>query len=267
MENIQAQSNESSQSSEVDLMAAFESQTEGSETRSEGIQSEQQNQQSFEIDEKFKDLPEYEARLRTYQSKYDKLYADHEKALREMEEKNKISSFFDELLQDDEVLEAFLSERKPELIQSKSGIEKVELTIKQKMQEEFGDYKPTRDEAEDDPGGKAWLYFKRLDELYSKLGNQTPNKIKSVKELRAERLEKQKLQEQQIMQQMDEVKRTMNWQDQDLERFKEWANKLNIPMLAKMYNFAVRTMRVPGVTQIQGSPTQASAREQFLKNL
>lgn len=269
--NINASNEESSQSSEVDLMAAFDALNDGSNEQSEGDLEQnsegQKQEESFEIDEKFKDLPEAEAKIRTFQSKYDKLYASHEQAMREIEEKSRVSQFFDELLSDDEVLEAFLSERKPELVKSVSGIEKTQALIKQKMQEEFGDYKPTRDEAEDDPGGKAWLYFKKLDELYNQTNKTGDNKIKTVKELRAERLQQSKMKEEEVQKQMEEVKAQMNWKEEDVVRFKEWANKLTIPMLSKMYNYAIRTMRIPNVSSMPGGSSQASARQKFLDSI
>lgn len=271
-ENIRIESEESNKSTSDDLMSAFDD-LDGSGTKGEGESEAEINLDEsgdpwsqFEIDERFKDLPKPEAVKRTYQSKFDKLQSQNEQSLRQVEEASKITTFFDELLEDDEVFEAFVAERKPELISNRNNADAMTARIKKQLEEEFGDYKPTREEAEADPGGRAWLYFKKLDKLYDQM-EQGNSKVKTLKELRAERAALKKEQEEKVNKQIQEVQQQMKWDDQQLSSFKEWAQKLSIPMLAKMYNFATKTMRIPGATTIPGGATRPSAREQFLKGL
>jgi hypothetical protein len=271
-ENIQVQSEESNESSSEDLMSAFDD-LDGSEPQGEGeseaginLDESGDPWSQFEIDERFKDLPKPEAVKRTYQSKFDKLQSQNEQNLRKVEEASKITTFFDELLEDDEVFEAFVAERKPELISNRNNADAMTARIKKQLEEEFGDYKPTREEAEEDPGGRAWLYFKKLDKLYDQM-EQGSSKVKTLKELRAERAALKKEQEEKVNRQIQEVQQQMKWNDEQLDSFKEWAQKLSIPMLAKMYNFATKTMRIPGAATVPGGATRPSAREQFLKGL
>ena len=271
-ENIQVQSEESNKSTSDDLMSAFDD-LDGSEPQGEGeseaginLDESGDPWSQFEIDERFKDLPKPEAVKRTYQSKFDKLQSQNEQNLRKVEEASKITTFFDELLEDDEVFEAFVAERKPELISNRNNADAMTARIKKQLEEEFGDYKPTREEAEKDPGGKAWLYFKKLDKLYDQM-EQGSSKVKTLKELRAERAALKKEQEEKVNRQIQEVQQQMKWDDQQLDSFKEWAQKLSIPMLAKIYNFATKTMRIPGAATVPGGATRPSAREQFLKGL
>lgn len=271
-QNIVPEEQESSPKQDADLMSAFEQQggseapDGSSESDQEGSEESRNPSPNFEIDERFRELPERDAIIRTAQSRVDKTKADLDKVTRELSENTKIVSLFDELLEDDEVFEAFVAERKPELMQSRNSVEAIEAKVKQAMKDKYGDYRPTRDEADEDPGGKAWLYFKDLENTYGKF-SQDNGKVKTLKEVRAERKMLKEQQKEQVNQQMDQVKQQMKWDDAQIENFQGWAKTLTVPMLAKMYNFALKTSRIPDVTGVPGSPTQPSAREQWLKDI
>lgn len=263
----------SDDNSRADFLSSFEEKQvsiedpESSQQSTEQVNgSEEIKQLQFEIDDKFKDLPREEATLRTIQSRYDKLYKIHEQMLREKEENSKLVEFLTELEEDDTILEAYLNERKPELI-SKRDISTI---VKEKLTEEFPEFaelRPTRQDADDDPGGRAWLYFRRLDELYADLKGQS-GKTKTVKEIREEHKQVKMQQDAEIHRQLQDVQTKMNWEDNALQSFIQWANKASLYDLAKMYKFGLNTMRINSVTTIPGQqPTQKTARQSFLERL
>lgn len=250
-----------------DLMTAFEVDSVpeanlGSTQEETGLVQETGQETGQEIDERFQHLSKEEAIYRTLQSKYDKLYTNHTNAVREQEQNSKYIEFLNDLMDDDEVLEAFLYERKPELVKTKD----ITSIIQQKLNTEFGDYKPTRDEADEEPGGKAWLYFKRLDELYNETKNKSGSQ-KTVKELRQQRELSKKQKEAEIKNSIDTVKTVMKWDDTQIKAYYDWMQKLDAVNLAKIYNFAVRTMRIPSVTGIAGSAQTPSVRKNFLDSI
>lgn len=223
--------------------------------------------QDVEIDEKFKHLDPYEARIRTLQSRHDRVYNEYQKLLKEQEENAKYLEIFNDLLEDDMVFEAFVRERKPELIKDSDVTE----LIQKRLKEEFGDVRYTRAEADNEPGGKAWLYFKRLDELYNEYKGNSP-KITSLRE--AIRLKREQAERQQkeaaarIQAEMEEVKRQLKWNDQQLIQFSQWANKVKLIDIAKMYNYAIRALKIPSVANVNtGNPITQSLRSKFLNNL
>jgi hypothetical protein len=243
---------------EPDIMSVFE--------ESDAVNQEQpevQSETKEEIEDRWKDLPEQEGKYRSLKSKYDKLYSYHENVLREAEENSKAKQFVEDLLADDEIFEAFVAERKPELLQKKD----ITAIIKEKMAQEFQDYQPSRREAEEDPGGKAWLYYKRLDELYDEQKNKKSTGALSIKELKAKRLEMEKAREMELTNVLTEVKTAMKWDDNQLKQFESWAKKLKPIEIAKMYNFAIKTMRIPSVTNLPGNSSQPSSRSSFWNSI
>lgn len=216
----------------------------------------------IEIDERFKDLPEVEARLRTYQSRYDKLYNEHQKLTREYTELLKVREVIDEIQSNPEALEALIRAVKPELLPQKD----IAQLLEEKLQEEFGDYKPSRDEIDTDP--RAWLYYERMKELYNELKGKANVKAKTIQEITEDRKRKEEEMKQKLNSEIQRVKNVMKWDDDTVVKFTEWAQKLTIEALAKMFNFAIKTMRVPSVTNVSGVNSDfnksASARDMFL---
>lgn len=247
----------------TDLMSAFETAQESNPNGS--IDQQQVQEPVVEIDERFKNLPHAEAIARSLQSKYDKLYAEHTNTVRDIEQKLKYEQFVTELMEDDQVLEAFLNERKPELVQKKDFTS----VIQEKLKTEFGDYKPTRDEIEVDDylGSKAWLYNKRLDSLYTELTGKTGKTPQTIKELKEERARVKQAEEAKNDLVFDQLKKENNWDDVQVKSFYEWAQKLSPSNLAKMYNFAKRTMRIPSATGIAGNPQVRSSRNAFIDSI
>ncbi len=256
---------------EQNIMSAFDLPQENAEpladqgTREDVLSSftkEANIQSDDEIDPRFANLPKAEALLRTYQSRYDKLYNEYQKTINEIENYRKYQNLFEQLLNDDEVFEAFVYQRKPELVKEQDITE----IIKAKIQEEFGDYKPSREEAEEDPGGKAWLYYKRLDELYEEYKNKRSKKY-SFEEILKKKAEERLQQEKAIQEEIVKVKEQMKWDDRQLVSFRDWASKLTVLDLAKIYNYAIRNFKVPQASAISSNNVQpTTARDEFLRS-
>ena len=202
---------------------------------------------------------EWEKRYRELQSKYDKLYHTNEEVVTDYQEALKAKEFLAALMEDEEVFEAFVYEKKPELINKKD----LQTELKERLSNEFGEYHPSRDDA--DP--QALLYFKRFDELYNELSHkkQPPKTLKELEELRAN---ERKMQEEQIQKEVERAKEVMKWDDNTVKNFHNWAKNLKVVDMMKMYNFALKTQRVPNLSSMPGSPKPpTTARESFLKGL
>jgi len=264
-EEFSTETNVSTPQSREDFMSAFDV-VEGTNQPVESPIQEQEEKSLYEVDERFKDLPYGEAALRTLKSKHDKLFSLNEKLAKEQEENSKAMMFLNDLLEDDATLEAFLNERKPELIQKKDFSQ----TLQEKLNNEFPeflDYKPSRVDADNNPGGKEWLYFKRLDELYSELKTGGNKHVSTVKELKEQRLKAKAEQDALIEREMLTAQKEMGYSDEDVKSFYKWSQNLKLVDMMKMHRFAAKTNRIPNVGNIPGSPIQQSARSQFLKTL
>jgi hypothetical protein len=251
---------------EADVMKVFE-QPEMVEPEVENSVQTQQKESEVEIDEKFKDLDPYEARIRTLQSRHDKIYNEYQNLVKQRQEDEKYLQILNDILEDDIVFEAFVNERKPGLIKETDVTD----VIQKKLREEFGDVRYTRAEADENPGGKAWLYFKRLDELYNELKGNNP-KITTLKEAiaykRAMKEKQEKEQQALLLKEIEAVKKKFNWDDNKIREFQQWAQKLTVVNLASIYNYAVKALKVPSATSIQGTPNvNQSLRSKFLNNL
>lgn len=219
---------------------------------------------TIKIDEKYKDLPEHEAIIRTLQSQRDKYQNQIDSLSTTLEQNSKYEEFYNSIMEDDDMLNSFIAERKPELL--KKNQTDITEEIKTKLNTEFGDYKPTREEANDDPGGKAWLYYKRLDELYSEL-KEKKSSNKTIEELKTEYKNRKQKEQEELTTKLTDVKTKMNWDDFQLKSFYTWAQKLEPLTLAKMYRFALRTDRIPGASELQGGAVTVSERAKFLSTL
>lgn len=225
-----------------------------------------------EIDDRYKDLPESEAIARTMQSRYDRVYSDYEKLVARFEEVAPVLDIMDDLMENDEALYAFLQERKPELLQKKSdGSE-----IKTKLAQEFGEgYKPslTREQADiEDPGGKDWRYYRRLDELYSETKqNTTYGKAETLKQYRARKEAERVASDEKLQKQVDAAKINLKMSDDEVQRISTWATGLTFEQITKIYRILTKfptNRKIANVSTVTGSPTPIStARTQFLDTL
>jgi hypothetical protein len=209
-------------------------------------------------------LSEQELRYRKLQSQYDKLFHQNEEVVRNYEEALKAKEFVNELLEDDQTFEAFVYERKPDLLEkNKSSI--VE-NLEERLEAKFGDYKP---DSRDDTSAKAYLYFKELDALYDEVSSKgNPKKLSELKEARKIEAEKEK---QRVNTEIQKAKELMKWNDEQVGHFQSWANKLGVVDLMKMYNFALKTNRVSPSSSIASARGHGfmgeTARESFLNSL
>jgi len=193
---------------------------------------------------------------KTFQSRYDKLYAQHQNILKEMNSLSEKAKLLEEISSDPEYLEAFVREVNPNLLPQKD----ITLVIQDKLHAEFGDYKPSRMEADEEPGGKAWLYFKRLDELYNET-KATTKPLKKVSEIKGEK-------QQAIESQIRELQTEFKLNDNSVTGFKQWANGLNLKNLYQIYAQSLKTISSPDSISINGSTRPPiTARDQFLKTL
>jgi len=265
----------SDQGKSSDIMSVFEPAGEQTnqgvtnlnEASSQGaINSAEESKANEDVDPRFAHLPKAEALARSYQSKYDKIYSEYEKTLRELDEYRNYKLLLDEVLENDEAFEAFVYARKPDLIKKQDITE----IIKAQMEKEFGDYKPSRLEAEEDPGGKAWLYYKRLDELYEEYKNKKPVKAEKIEDMLKRKAEEKLQKEKALNEELNKIKNYFKWDDNQLATFANWAQKLSPLDLAKIYNFAVKTMRInaPSVANVSGGAVNSlSEREKFLMSM
>jgi len=236
--------------------------------QSEFVEGNEQ-QQDIEIDERFKELDPQEARYRTIQSKHDKILADYNKLNTEYTVLQEKASIYDELVQNPDLLAAFVNEINPNLIQKSDS----SLFIKDRIKEEFGEgYKPalSRDEAErEDPGGKDWRYYKRLDQLYIEQ-NSKINKATSVKEYK-EQLEKQKKEEEAKNQmELANLKKQFNMADEEVKSMLQFYNQLTPTQAVKLFRFVQRQPKTKSnLNIISGSPNNGMSPQyqQFMNDL
>lgn len=243
----------------------------GSENEQTVDTTNSQIENTIEVDPRFSNLEPNEAKYRTMQARHDKLDIQLKKLEPELAEKIKYEQFLSDLMTDDELLTAFLSERKPELVQTIK--QDISTTMNEKLVKEFGDYQPDEDELRfAKPGSKAWLYQKKAEEIYNDLKTGiNPKRIETVKELKERKARELQEQEANVKLEMDNVKNAMKWNDSTLNNFTEWANKLAPIDLAKTYEYLSKLSRMKG-TSIANVPAQqdsqySSERNKFLQSL
>jgi len=246
---------ESKPKSREDFMSAFEvadEEEKGSNNKPSGDADPMQPTKSESPNE-------WEMRYRDLQSKYDKLYHTNEQVVTEYQEALNAKQFLTQLMEDEETFEAFVYEKKPELINRKD----ISSIMEEKLQAEFGEFRPSKD----DTSPQALLYFKRFDELYESMKSQ--NKApKTLKELQAVREREKKTQEESLTKEMQRAQKVMNWEDTTVENFQKWAKNLQVVDLMKMYNFALKTQRIPSASQMSGTARRPkTARESFLRDI
>lgn len=232
--------------------------------------NDQNPQTPLDIDEQFKGLPEEEARFRTIQSRYDKLYPQHVELVNKVTEYESALEIMDDLMEDDEALYAFLNERKPELLQTKD----IGTKIKETLVKEFGDgYKPelTREQAEtQDPGGTDWRYYKRLDDLYTELKTGSGyTKVASLKAYRAKKEALKREDEGRHQQQIERARVDLKMTDDEIQRTSDYWSKRSFADLTKILRYLARVQAPVGnISTVQGSPVPSStARSEFVNSL
>lgn len=257
---------------DVNLDALLETPGEPTANGSSDTKSPNEGDITVEIDDRFKHLPEAEAVARSIQSRYDKLYKDYQPLVAQMEEYKPLIEILDDLLDNDEAFYAFVNERKPELIQQKDiGVE-----LKKQLTKEFGEgFKPslTREQADiEDPGGKDWRYYRKLDDLYSELKQGSAyTKTASLKAYRQKKEALAKAEEERFQQQVEKAKVDLKMTDEEVERVSKWGQSLDFAKLTKLLRFVSKFPTTKAAAQISkstGSGTPSStARQQFLDSI
>jgi len=234
----------------------------------EGVQNVEQEQE-IEIDERFIGLEPNEAKFRSIQSKYDRLQADYNKfqqTYTTVEEKAKL---VEELMQDPNLLYAFVNEINPNLINKPDTSN----LIKQKLKEEFGEsYKPqlTREQADrEDPGGTDWQYYRRLDTLYTDF-SKNQNKATSVKEYKEQLAKQQQAQQSQQLALVRDVQNKKNANDVETKAVIDLFTKLDLEKAFDLHRLLRRQPQTrTNLNIISGSPTTGVSPQyaDFLKTL
>lgn len=268
MENIVSADTSSQQSFDIDMSVLNDPQIETPAENSQTSNVHTNDDESITIDERFKDLPEAEARIRTLQSIKDKYRADYDKLMKDYSEKEKIANFVEQMVEDENLLYAFIREIKPELVKPIDlGVQ-----LKEQLQKEFGaDYKPqlTRDEAErDDPFGTDARYYMRVDQLKAKLLQQGGQENLTIKEYLAKKKQAEELEAKKYEMERQEVKSQYKMTDEEVKAVSEWALKLRFKDLVEVHRFLRKLNRTPNINQVPGStPGIKSEREKFLNSI
>lgn len=200
----------------------------------------------------FADMQLNERQITAYrklQSEKDKAFAEYQKLQEQFEKVNPHLTFFYEMLEDDQTLEAFLAERKPELVQQKN----IDQLVEESLKKEFGEFDPSAD-----PNSwRSKLYYKRAEEIFENLSSKkSVSSVKQLKEERAKKMAEQKaLEEAQRIKAQTEVMQSMKWSDPEYNRFVNWAQSLHPVHLAKLYKFVMNrnpNTRLPDLANQQG---------------
>lgn len=225
-----------------------------------------------EIDPRYKGLPEAEAIARTVQSKYDKLNVDFINTQKELQSVGIYKDILADLYESDDAFMAFLTERKPELIQSRDI--KTELT--KALASKFGEgFKPelSRDEAErNDPGGKDWLYYRELDRVTNELLNgngKSYSKHQSLKDFRAARKAEIDAENAKIEEEIQQTKEQLKMSDAEVEWNRKWSAVLKFKDLVEISRFLRKFQNTPAMGKMPGSSGEAMSRtrQDFLNSL
>lgn len=225
-------------------------------------------QEQFEIDPKFRHLPEKEALLRTFQSRYDKLSSVHSQLAQKVQELEKLENLFELMTKDENLLRTFVNQVKPGIIPQKDFAEVIRETIKK----EFGeDYKPTmtRLEAErDDPGGLDWKYYKRLDQLEREFSQGNSEYANSIAEYLEKRQKMQEAEQQKMKQEIETVKKELSVSDEEIKGTLSWYENLKLKDLIVLNRFLRKfpTTKAGNIVTSPGSG-QTSSRQQFLNTI
>lgn len=271
MENIVSAENGSQQNFTVDMSMLDEQvQVPEGNSQNSNVHTNVEESNQIEIDERFKELPQEEARLRTLQSQRDSSIANYNKLMKEYEEKDKITGLFDQMIEDEGLLYAFIRQVKPDLVKP------VDLgtQLKEQLQKEFGsDFKPemSRDEAErEDPFGKDAKYYMRVDALKQKLLNEGGQENLTIKEYLAKKKQTQDTENAKYEMEREQVKTEFKMQDAEVKAVSDWAMKLKFKDLVKVHRFLSKFpgKSNPNLNEATGShPGVESARDKFRREI
>jgi hypothetical protein len=172
---------------------------------------------------------------RMFQSRLDRKTAEFNQLSDKFKELEGIADFVEDVYDDEEVRQAFLSEIAPDLVTKKDPFGTLEETLK----EEFGkDYAPDEEEART-PLSKSWRYYKRAEELYNEAKTKQASVPKSLTEIRDTRKAAKEAAAQAALDEKVKVKTAMKWDETAFNNFANWAKKMSATDLAKIYNFYV----------------------------
>lgn len=229
----------------------------------EAAPQEQQPNQGIDIDPKFAHLNPQEAMFRTFQSRYDQMKSEMDKIKPDYERAKAIEETFIQLLEDDETLEAFLHERKPELIQRPD----FKTYVDRKMKEEFGeDFVFDGNKATYDPLHIA--YQERVRELYQEYQKGNVAKAKSIKELREKRQKEIENQNNQLRQSFQNLQQQHKLSNEQMRGFTNFIQKANtdINLLFNLWRLSTRQQQIPTVNGSFQSPNTSSNIDSVLKS-
>lgn len=270
MENIVETNNQPQDTFDVNIDALDDVQVDtGGDSSQESdvhTNTEQPQEEEFEVDERFKELPTEEARLRTLQSQRDSSKSAYDKLMKDYDERDQVAGLLDQMIEDEGLLMAFVSEIKPDLIKQRD----IASELKGQLQQEFGeDFKPqlSRDEAErDDPFGQDSKYYMKLDELKQKLKGGDNPQATTVKEYLKKKSELAKADDEKYAQERETVKNQFKMSDVELKSVSDWARGLGFADLVKVHRFLRKfPTRNPNLTSVPGDAQGVkSAREKFL---
>jgi hypothetical protein len=254
--------------SEINL-DALNSEQVSTETNDSGTSSQGGGDDPFkgvEIDERYKGLEPTEALLRTLKSKYDKTTNDYQKLTRDYNKASQRAELLNQLFTDEGLFLALVNQVKPDLVKNVDyGVQ-----IKEELKKQFGEgYKPslTRQEAErDDPGGIDWKYYKKLDDLSNKFGENSGHS-KNLKEYLDQRKAEQDLESEQMQASLETLKKEMKMGDEEAKAIIAWSEGLQMKDLVKIHRYLRKFSSAPGITQQPGDSVHKSQKEKYLDEL
>jgi hypothetical protein len=225
---------------------------------------------NVEVDPDFQGLPAAEAIARTMQRKHDKLFTEHQKIVQEYEKSAIFKEILNDLYESDDAFNAFISERKPELLQQRDIGE----SVKKRLAEKFGEgYEPemTREEAErKGVGSKDWQFYRMQDTLWQELSKENSyGKFKTLKEYRESLVNKRKEEDGNIQLEIDEAKRKLQASDAEVDYARKWASNLKFQDILVVTRILRKLQKAPVIGNVPGSqPNQISpSRKDFLDSI
>lgn len=241
------------------------------EEQTEVDETPEENETERLYDRHGKPLSKAEYLYRQFQSKYDKLFAEHQKLVQELEEKRKLAELVEKALEDESYLYALVGEIKPDLL-PKPDIRDL---IKRDLAKEFGEnYRPslTREQAEiEDPGGKDWLYYRRIDELYNKYKNLNQELPENLAKLKEKKEKEKQLQAQQYERVLNDIKQKYKATDDEIKAVFEFWQNIKPEELFKIHRFLRRfptlTPSLERAPSLSRNETTNNARLRFLNSL
>lgn len=202
----------------------------------------QGQQQMMDIDPRFANLDPQTAILRTFQSRYDQAQSELQTLKSQMEKAKMVEDILVQITEDDEALEAFLYQRKPELVKKPD----FNSWAKSKLEAEFGEgFEFDRDRASYDPLHIA--YQKKVEKLYDEYQNGNQNKVKSLAELTQRRKAEKEAEEQERISQLRSFKENNKLSDEQFKGFVNFLNKANNDpsLLFNLYRMATKQTSIP----------------------